>query len=137
MIGNVLISSCGPRLIASQHLSGLALETIDAENRKMTRRLTLPKRVSKWTGGEATDPQSTKGWYAKQRKHMRRGCELPYVLPPPRRMVKEDPVAALTNAEGSSAVMTRFMAQAKARVFEGNSDAILAGDDDSGDDDIA
>ena len=56
---------------------GGMLVGIDSENTKITRRLASPKRAQH---GSMLDPVGLKNWHSKQSKHMRRGCQLPYVM---------------------------------------------------------
>jgi|EP01049_Picozoa_sp_SAG25_P011070 hypothetical protein len=111
---------------------GGQLLTIDRQNRRMNRRIAEPKRVSRWAGGEPTNAQAMARWYQEQSRHMRRGCDLPYLLPPPRRVAREDPVAALLDSAESSAVLDRFLNQARARAFESDAASVIDGDDDGG-----
>ena len=106
---------------------GHKLVTLDQENRKMSRRISSPKRVSHWTGGEATDPKAMASWYSHQAKHMRRGCQLPPVLPKIEAKKSEEQLAlsALQSDTTAQGVMDVFKHQAWSRVFESDMNSLL------------
>ena len=106
---------------------GQKLVTLDQENRKMSRRLTSPKRVSHWAGGETTDPKAMASWYSSQHKHMRRGCQLPPVLPKIEAKQNDEQLAlsALTSESSAQGVMDVFKHQAWSRVFESDMNSLL------------
>ncbi len=112
---------------------GHKLVSLDRENRKMSRRITSPKRVSHWAGGETTDPKAMASWYSSQSKHMRRGCQLPPVLPKMEAKKSEEQLAlsALTSDASAQGVMDVFKHQAWSRVFESDVKSLL--DDSNGD----
>jgi len=106
---------------------GHKLVELDSANRSMSRRLYSPKRVSHWSGGEATDPKATAAWYSNQNKHMRRGCQLPPVLPKleAKKSEEHQALAALASDERAQSVMDVFKHQAWSRVFESDTKSLL------------
>ena len=106
---------------------GGLLTAIDGENTKIVHRLASPKRAQH---GMMLDPHQLQRWHTKQSKHMRRSCQLPYVMGAgdgaQRRSKRRSELAALADSTDNAAhVLDAFQHMAASRIYETDTGSLL------------